>query len=520
MENDVLTTQWITLKPQVPFYLFVPRDLDIAQEYHHGRALREIFSDNSVGIVTARDKLTIQWDRDGVLQTVRNFISLSTEAAREKYELGSDARDWKVEYAQRDLRTTPISNEQVIPILYRPFDLRFTYYTGQSRGFIGQPQQRIMRHMVRRQNLGLSTTRSVEIGRGWEHIFCTSNIVQHHTVSLKEVNYLFPLYLYPTGDAAKQKSLFDVSPWPPGPEGRVPNLNPAFVAEVEQRLGLVFRPHPPAPSPQEGRGSQEQSPPSPLAERGLGGEVSSLPAESGSEGEVSSPLVERPFGSEARWRTPPDLWQKLKPLARQMRREPTPATHKLWQHLRDRQLLGLKFRRQHTIDRFIVDFYCREAQLIIEVDGPIHDYSVEEDAIRQEFLESQGFQVLRFSNQEVLETIGSVLERIAAAVQPHPPAPSPQEGRGSEEQSPPSPLAERGLGGEVSGHSEVRPDGVPHLISGKSSNPWPAKCGANPRPPRTNYGNICGIDNCWVSNSGDSTRLIVSSLIFTAAKLN
>lgn len=121
-----------------------------------------------------------------------------------------------------------------------------------------------------------------------------------------------------------------------------------------------------------------------------------------------------------RWRTPPDLWAKLKPLARQMRREPTPAEAMLWQRLRKRQVLGFKFRRQHTIERFIVDFYSRDARLVVEVDGPIHEYTPEEDAIRQAFLESQQLRAIRFSNEEVLQDIDDVVERIAVTLKERP----------------------------------------------------------------------------------------------------
>ncbi|BAZ69642.1 hypothetical protein NIES4106_44150 [Fischerella sp. NIES-4106] len=112
------------------------------------------------------------------------------------------------------------------------------------------------------------------------------------------------------------------------------------------------------------------------------------------------------------WQTPLELWEKLKPIARQMRREPTPAEEKLWQKLRHKQLLGFKFRRQHTIDRFIVDFYCGEARLVVEVDGEVHDYTQEEDAIRQDFLESLGLRVVQFRNEEVLNAIDGVVEEI------------------------------------------------------------------------------------------------------------
>ncbi|MFN8371601.1 MAG: primosomal protein N' [Anaerolineae bacterium] len=112
------------------------------------------------------------------------------------------------------------------------------------------------------------------------------------------------------------------------------------------------------------------------------------------------------------WAVPTHLWDKLKPLAHEKRLNPTPAEDRLWQELRHRRLLGHKFRRQHSIDRFIVDFYCGDAQLIIEVDGEIHQYSQEEDALRQQVLESLGFTVLRFTNEQVLTSTKSVTQQI------------------------------------------------------------------------------------------------------------
>jgi len=136
------------------------------------------------------------------------------------------------------------------------------------------------------------------------------------------------------------------------------------------------------------------------------------------------------------WRTSPKLWQKLKPLARRMRREPTPAEHRLWQRLRRKQILGFRFRRQHAIDRFIVDFYCAEAHLVVEVDGPIHEYSLERDTLREQVLTSLGLHLLRFTNEKVLASPDAVIDEIAVALRdpiPHPHTPSPHAGRGQEE---------------------------------------------------------------------------------------
>lgn len=116
------------------------------------------------------------------------------------------------------------------------------------------------------------------------------------------------------------------------------------------------------------------------------------------------------------WQPEPVLWRKLKPLARQMRQEPTVAEAKLWQRLRGNQIRGVKFRRQFAIERFITDFCSPHLRLIVEVDGPTHQYTQVEDRIRQEFLESVGFEVLRFTNLDVLNNIVAVLAAIDAAV--------------------------------------------------------------------------------------------------------
>ncbi|MFN8528475.1 MAG: primosomal protein N' [Anaerolineae bacterium] len=116
------------------------------------------------------------------------------------------------------------------------------------------------------------------------------------------------------------------------------------------------------------------------------------------------------------WSMPLNLYEKLKPIRRELRLVPTPAEGRLWKSIRGNQLEGFTFRRQHIIERFVVDFYCRDARLVIEVDGGIHQYTQEEDAIRQEFLENLGLRVIRFSNENVLEQTQSVLDRIRAVL--------------------------------------------------------------------------------------------------------
>jgi very-short-patch-repair endonuclease len=114
----------------------------------------------------------------------------------------------------------------------------------------------------------------------------------------------------------------------------------------------------------------------------------------------------------------PGHWDKLKPLAREMQHVPTPAEDQLWHAIRNRRLNGAKFRRQHAIDAFIVDFVCIEQMLIIEVDGSVHEDADQQlyDAERQARLEGLGFRVLRFTNAEVVRSLPAVLEVIGAAL--------------------------------------------------------------------------------------------------------
>ncbi|KYC38376.1 restriction endonuclease [Scytonema hofmannii PCC 7110] len=102
--------------------------------------------------------------------------------------------------------------------------------------------------------------------------------------------------------------------------------------------------------------------------------------------------------------------------ARELRKQQTPAEELLWECLRNRRLLNTKFRRQHNIDRYIIDFYCHDKLLIIEVDGSIHDTQQAEDAIRENWLKANGFSVIRFRNEQILNHIEAVLNEIANAI--------------------------------------------------------------------------------------------------------
>jgi very-short-patch-repair endonuclease len=98
--------------------------------------------------------------------------------------------------------------------------------------------------------------------------------------------------------------------------------------------------------------------------------------------------------------------------ARELRRNTTKAEERLWRQLRSRNIEGLKFRRQHPVGSFIVDFYCPQSKLIIEVDGGSHADQQEYDQQRTEWLQARGYRVIRFTNDDVKEALDGVIERI------------------------------------------------------------------------------------------------------------
>ncbi|MEX2008808.1 MAG: endonuclease domain-containing protein, partial [Dongiaceae bacterium] len=117
-----------------------------------------------------------------------------------------------------------------------------------------------------------------------------------------------------------------------------------------------------------------------------------------------------------------------------MRAQPTDAEHRLWQHLRRKQVGGLRFRRQYRLGLYIVDFVCLPARLVVEVDGGQHAVEAQKDERRTRWLETQGFTVVRFWNNDVLDNTDGVVEAILgylAEIQRPPPPPAPsREGRG------------------------------------------------------------------------------------------
>ncbi|QSV66023.1 MAG: N-6 DNA methylase [Aphanizomenon flos-aquae DEX188] len=233
-ENDISSTEWRILKPEFEFYLFQPQNINLKSEYENFTKITDILLVNSLGVATARDNLTIQFNQDEIWETINKFIDLLPEDARSYFDLGKDVRDWSINLAQKDIKNSGLSKSRIFPIMYRPFDQRFTYYTGNSRGFHCMPRSEVMNHIIKGKNLALATLRRPR-NEIVDNFFVSDQITDKCIISSLDNASIFPLYLYPTNTP----TLFDSTPTN-APGKRKPNLSPEFITQFSQKLDLEF----------------------------------------------------------------------------------------------------------------------------------------------------------------------------------------------------------------------------------------------------------------------------------------
>ncbi len=214
---------WTELTPVSDSYLFVPQDRTLFEEYERGWKVTDIFPINGVGMTTARDGYVIDYDASEVIKRARAFRDAEGSDADICKRLGIPLKmGWNVASARRMIQSETDLASFVKPILYRPFDQRVIFY---HDSLVWRTVKHVMRHMLAGKNIALSTTRSTEVGDVFSHVFASRQLLNHHTVSLKEVNYVFPLFTFPSETGLSFTKV------------RQPNLAPAFVAAVKERIG-------------------------------------------------------------------------------------------------------------------------------------------------------------------------------------------------------------------------------------------------------------------------------------------
>ena len=213
-----------------PIYFFVRKDLEEQKDYDKCVSINSLFKVGNSGVVSKRDKLNIHNTKEGVIKMLDDIINLDEAECRKKYSIPEDVRDWNFSFAIQDIKEAKQNPEFIQSINYRPFDKRYFYYTGKSKGLVGWPVPVVSDHLLHKDNLGFMTNKKVEVG-DFTHYIIYNGIVESHAVSMKEINYVFPLYLYPSNN---NQQIIDQT------KVRTPNLNALIISQIAKNLGLTF----------------------------------------------------------------------------------------------------------------------------------------------------------------------------------------------------------------------------------------------------------------------------------------
>lgn len=229
--NNLRKTNFIELPIQSPNFFFVPKDFSSQKEYDAFFKIDELIKLNGVGICSKRDDTAIQFTKKELVKVLDDFKTLPETDLKKIYKTEiTESRDKKTIYAKENIIKCSVEDKYLQKINYRPFDIRKTYLTNQSRGFLAYPVYAIMQHFTK-NNFGLIVSKkSRQLSLGY--MFITTSIVDLHILdSAADSTYVFPLYLYPITNG--QQTIEQKTE-------RTPNLNAEIIKQIAEKLGLTF----------------------------------------------------------------------------------------------------------------------------------------------------------------------------------------------------------------------------------------------------------------------------------------
>lgn len=279
-DNNLDNIEWKELKFEAPFFLFIPQNEIIKSEYDKGISVKDMFRISGVGITAGRDDFCLSKNDNinslnELKDNIKKFMELEIEDARKEFNLGNDTRDWKIKYAQDELKRTNNLEKNYMIINYRPFDFRWTYYTGKSKGFHCMPRREIMQHFMQDEitrgfnplhanrnetqgakatllsensNIALNVARQSKIVGSWQYCFITNGLVDLSFMGGGNTGagYIFPLYIYDTENVRKilreeneeVGGMFeDIKHFEN--KGRIENFTPKFRKFINEKYGEI-----------------------------------------------------------------------------------------------------------------------------------------------------------------------------------------------------------------------------------------------------------------------------------------
>jgi predicted helicase/very-short-patch-repair endonuclease len=328
----------------------------VDKEVKAGRSEEAVFKIFSRGVATQRDEWVYDFSKDALIEKVKylvdSYMEQLTHGKIRELDIKWDRET--IKYLKRKVSKS-FQENQIIESLYRPYVKQYLYF---DRHFNGMTYQMFnIFPESKSENKLIAVTNHIQI----PFLVQATNHLPTLDVGGRPGQCL-PLYRYDEkGDRVE-----NITDW------------------ALERFREHYLPSPPAPLPQE-RGAR-------LAQNRDTGLDSDLVRLAGARRDIPEVLLQK---------------------AKELRQKQTPAEQMLWQCLRANQLHGAKFRRQHNIGQYIVDFYCHAAKLVIELDGGIHELQKDRDSDRDTYLTANGLQVLRFQNEEITQNLPQVLETIS-----------------------------------------------------------------------------------------------------------
>ena len=343
--NTIQSFEWKLLEFTKPNFFFVPKNFDEITTYEKGFKIDELYPKNCSGVQTDRDPIFIDSNKEKLIKRINILLSKELDAEFIKEYNVKDSSGYNL--LQR-ISVSTFDSSKIKKINYRPFDLRNIYYDEKLISRAGFDSNK---HLLN-QNIGLIAK------RGFDEVnsapcFITLNISDRRGWSrpgMQGAESIFPLYLYPETNG--QQTIGQTTE-------RIPNLNNEIVKQIAEKLGLTF--------------TNEKTSPTPPKEG-----------------------LSQPSYITAN----PKNYLLIKEMRDSLKDDPTEAEKVMWEYLRNKKT-GYKIRRQHIIDDFITDFVCLIKNVVIEIDGKIHLQQKEYDELRTARLNELGYEVIRFTNEEV-----------------------------------------------------------------------------------------------------------------------
>ncbi|HRP93946.1 MAG TPA: hypothetical protein PLH53_13715 [Ignavibacteriaceae bacterium] len=255
-KHNIKNVKWKKIVPHPEFYLFIPTDNKLTNQYYSFFKITEIFPVNSVGIVTARDNFVIDFDRKKLERRIEDFRNskMDNEIIKQTYDINEN-QSWKIKEQREKLKKDLDWKDSITQIHYRPFDVRWILYHDEM---IERSRRDVMSHLLE-ENIGLATSR--QTGSEYKHIFITQNIIDFNltgTAGKYGSGYLFPLYIYLKSSGKKKQKLTQLLMFEPDEEYHaiMPNISREVIDVLSKSYQRDFQ-NPLDKKKEKGFGSKE-----------------------------------------------------------------------------------------------------------------------------------------------------------------------------------------------------------------------------------------------------------------------